>query len=99
MVGHLLDMELAVIVGLDHEDAIDLEQARDLGVDEVVVRRHRQRRVREAGDDEGVGALGCNRALCQHPLVVCDLRGDDRCVVRTASGGRLVLVIVDTPAP
>ena len=86
VVGHLLDVESAFLVRLDHEDAVDLEEARDLGVDEIVIRAHRQGRVGETGDDERVGALGNDCAL-----------GDD--TVRRGRLGRVWSGHIDTSAP
>ena len=77
MVGHLLDVELAALVGLDDEDAVDLEEARDLGVHEVVIRIHRQGGAREARDDEGVPALSRDRALDERAIVVSHVCPDD----------------------
>ena len=103
VVGHLLDVELALLVRLDHEDAVDLEQARDLGVDEIVIRAHRQGRVRESGDDERMGPLSSDRALGEHPLLVRHLARDDDGVVgvggRRRLGGRLLVGHLDTSAP
>ena len=70
VVGHLLDVELAALIRLDDEDPVDLEQAGDLGVDQIVIRAHRQGRVGEARDDEGLRALRSDRALGEHALVV-----------------------------
>jgi Arc/MetJ family transcription regulator len=70
VVGHLLDVEPAVVVGLDDEDAIDVQRAIDLAGEQVVVDRARRRRVGEPGDDECVVALDRDRTLGEDTLLV-----------------------------
>ena len=86
VIGHLLDVELALVVRFDHEDAVDLEEPRDLGVDEIVVRAHRHRLVREPGEDERMAPLSSDGAL-----------GDD--TVRRRRLGRVWFGHIDTSAP
>ena len=74
VVGHLLDVEPAVVVGLDDEDAVDVERAVDLAGEQVVVDRARRRRVGEPGDDQRVVALDRDGALRQHAVLVGDRR-------------------------
>ena len=39
VVGHLLDVDLALVVGVGDQDAVDVERPLDLGVDQRVVGR------------------------------------------------------------
>ena len=91
VVGHLLDVELAVVVGLDDEDAVDVERAVDLGHQQVVVDGPGGGRVGEAGDDQGVVALDGDGSLGQDAVLVGDGAADhDDVVVRGRGRGLLV---------
>ena len=78
VVGHLLDVELAVVVGLDDEHAVDVERAVDLGHEQVVVDGPSGPRVREARDDQRMVALDGDGALGQDALLVGDGGGRPR---------------------
>ena len=77
MIGHLLDLEFARLIRFDDENAVDLQETRDLGVDEIVIRAHRQGGVREAGDDQRMRPLSSDCAVRDHALRVCHLPRDD----------------------
>jgi hypothetical protein len=80
-------MDPAAVVGLDDEDAVDVERAVDLGRQQVVVDRARRRRVGKARDDERVIALDRDRAFGEDALVVRDGAGRDRVRVSGIRGG------------
>ena len=86
VVGHLLDVDPAVVVGLDDEHAVDVERAVELGGQQVVVDRARRRRVGETRDDERVIALDRDGALGQDALVVGDGAGHRRPRRRLVAG-------------
>ena len=57
MVGHLLDVDLALVVGVHDQDAVDVERPVDLGVDQRVVGRLGRVHVGELRHDERLVAL------------------------------------------
>ena len=77
VVGHLQHVERAVVVGLDDEDAVNVDQACHFGVDEVVIGAHCELGIGEARHDQAVVDDGrvvcslvcrhvCGRLLCGH---------------------------------
>ena len=57
VVGHLLDVDLALVVGVGDQDAVDVDGPLDLGVDQRVVGRLGAVHVGELGHDERLVAL------------------------------------------
>ena len=90
MVGHLDEVDAAVVVGLGHEHAVDVQRAVDLGQEEFLVDRAGSGLVGEAGDDDGMVAFGGDRALGDDALVIGELGSDDDDVLAVGGHGGLV---------
>ena len=90
VVGHLLDVDLAVVVALGDEHGVDVERSVDLGGQQLVVDRDGRARVGKAGHDEGVVALGGDGAFGNDALFIGDLGRDDDDVVGSRGVGVLV---------